>query len=272
MSVRAVARRRILGARISIVDRWGHARADPLFVLGNQKSGTTAVARLIAEATGRTYSHDMFYRRQWSDVADLHSGRLSVDDLVRRSSWEFSREVIKDPDLTFHHLALQARFPAARFLFVARGPADNIRSLLNRHRFPGDVTDRCAEARLTERLSPLWQAVFDPRPLGLAGGNYIDVLAQRWTLAADTYLSHPESQLLLRYEDFLADKLGTIERSATELQMPIRADVSARLEEQFQVKGDNSTPVQEFFGPDNYARIRRWCQDAAGRLDYSFDG
>lgn len=258
------------GLRFRLVDLAGRVPRDPVLVLGNQKSGTTAIARLLAEATGSTYSHDMFYRRGWDDVDALHRGDLDVADLVRRSRWEFSRRVIKDPDLTFHQPALASRFDRARFVFVVRHPADNLRSILNRLGLPGDPEGAAAQERAVADLSPLWRAVLEPHALGLAGGDYVEVLAQRWTAAARAYLADPASMHLVRYEEFVTDKVGCIARLAGACGLPVTTDVSPLVDQQFQPRGDHSRTPEDFFGRHLDA-VRRECGPAAARLGYDLD-
>ncbi len=82
--------------------------------------------------------------------------------------------------------------------------------------------------------------MFSPTGLGLAHGDAIDILAQRWTRAAQVYLDHPEALHLVRYEDFLADKQRGIERLAGKLGLPVVADIAPQMDLQFQPRGDNS--------------------------------
>lgn len=266
-TLRAIRR---TGRRVAlrVEDRFVREPATrPVFVLGNQKSGTTAIARLLSAASGSSYSHDMFFRRGWDDVDALHDGRLGVPDLVRRGPAEFTRGVIKDPDLTFHAGALADAFPQARFLVVVRDPARTVKSILERLAIPGDLDDLPPH---TLAGNPLWASVFAAGPLGLPGGSHIDVLAQRWTrsVACREELSAlGREPVTVRYEDFLADKAGVLGDLCARLDLPAAVDVSALLDRQFQPRG-TSRPVEEFFGAANLERIRRWTADAGNALGY----
>lgn len=262
------ARRRLSVARRDVLERFGPMPTDPVVVLGNQKSGTTAVARLLSSATGATYSHDMFYRRGWFDaVADLHRGRLPIDDLVGRHRWEFGRDIVKDPDLSFHVAAIREALPGARLVFVVRDPRGNIRSILNRLRVAGTDTDAQA-AEVLERHNAIWRSVVDPSPLGLPGGSFVDVLAQRWTRAAEEYLAACQHVRLLRYEDFVRDKRGAIEELAGDVGLRVTHDVSGETDVQYQPAGDNSSGFADYFGAERLAAIERWTAGAAASLGY----
>jgi hypothetical protein len=104
----------------------------PIFVLGNQKSGTTAIAALFARLSGQTVTLDLFREVWWPTYQGIPSGDVSFDAFVARNRWGFSRDIVKEPNLTLFPDALAERFPEARTIFVVRDPRDNIRSLLNR--------------------------------------------------------------------------------------------------------------------------------------------
>ena len=163
--------------------------ARPLFVLGNQKSGTTAIAALLAEATGRSVTLDLA-REVWNPTFHkIPSGELAFDDFVARNRWGFSREIVKEPNLTLFYPELVRTFPEATFLFVLRDPRDNIRSLLNRLNLPGDL-DTLPEAAWSTHnplSTPGWGVVFDARWRGIPGEHYIDRLAHRWRFCVEVY-------------------------------------------------------------------------------------
>lgn len=258
------AKRTLRTARTRLADIASTPRPDPIFILGNQKSGTTAIARLLAHGTDSSYSHDMFYRRRWTDVSDLHTGSLTVEDVVSRGRSEFTRTIIKDPDLTFHRSELAHRFPDAQFVFVVRDPARNIKSVLERLGIDGN------QGLGPDVLppSPLWRSVFDPTPLGLAGGDLIEVLAQRWARAAREYLSAPEGMKLIRYEDFQASKEESIRSLAGHLGLEWVRALGQQADAQFQPKG-SSKSVTDFFEPACLERIDRYTLDEATELGYT---
>jgi hypothetical protein len=197
----------------------------------------------------------------------LHSGDLSFPDFVRANKLDFSRDIVKEPSLTFLYEPLRSRFPDARFVMIVRDPRANIRSILNRLSLPGDMED--VRAPDLDGVSPEWQKVLDSRWLGVEGATYIDQLAGRWCLAADAYLQHRGEMLLIRYEDFEADKPGTIAQLAKTLGLPARHDVGAQADRQFQPRGNRSVSWREFFGARNLDRIERICGEQMEMLGYS---
>ena len=73
---------------------------------------------------------------------------------------------------------------------------------------------------------------------------------------------------LCRYEDFVADKAGTIFETAEALGYPVLADLAGRLDYPFQPGGDKSATRAEFFGPENQARIEAICGEGMAALNY----
>ncbi len=99
---------------------------------------------------------------------------------------------------------------------VIRDPRDNIRSILNRLKISGSLADIPAGERA--RLSRAWELIIDGRWLGLDGGNYIEMLAQRWNYIADLYLANPDGMILVKYEDFSMNKIGKLHELASALR------------------------------------------------------
>lgn len=239
---------------------------ESIIVLGNSKSGTTVIAALLAEYGGLSVTLDFWPRlRRPSTLAAVHAGRLPFDRFVRRFRADFSRDVVKDPHLTFLYPQLAERFPRARFVMVIRDPRDNIRSILNRLDLPGDLDD--LDPGAYHGMRPLWEGILKSPWLGVTG-SYIERLAARWSLGAGVYLENPDRMALIRYEDFVADKMGAIAGLATRLGLSGRGRIEDKLDTRFQPPGDRSVGWQEFFGRVNLAAIERICEDEARSLGY----
>lgn len=185
--------------------------------------------------------------RQVGDYSDCYTPPL--EDLIRAHKNHFSTPIIKDPKLTFFYQDLVRCFPRAKFLFVIRDPRDNIRSFLNRRDIPGNLEQIPSD-------KSHWVGQLPP----IAGENYIEQLANRWNLAADTYLAEPSRFTLVRYEDFSADKIGVIEQLARRMHMQIKGDISQSIDVQYQPPGDRSRKWAEFFA-DNLQLIESICGD-----------
>lgn len=240
--------------------------ASPVILLGNQKSGTTAIAALLAEMTGLSATLDLKKEMKDPVIDRVKTGRLSMKEFVRRNKLDFSRQIIKEPSLSPYYPELAAEFPRARFVMVIRDPRDNIRSILNRLKISGSLADIPAGERA--RLSRAWQLIIDGRWLGLDGGNYIEMLAQRWNYIADLYLANPDGMILVKYEDFSMNKIGKLHELASALGLEKKNDVSSRVDVQFQPAGDRNVRWKDFFGPENLSAIERICADRMRRLGY----
>jgi len=246
-------------------DRRATVHSAPIFVLGNQKSGTTAIAALLGRLTGLETTLDL--PREFDDPAypRVRSGEMSIDDFIARNRSEFSRPLIKAPNLTFIRDRLRARFPDARFVMIVRHPRDNIRSILNRLDLPGDLED--VPASLLARMTGGQRLLLDGRWLGHVAAGYVGRLAQRWCSAADVYLGAPDDFILVRYENFLADKEGVVRQLAESLMLEARHQIADVLDVPYQPPGRADVDLREFFG-DNIEVIDRTCASRMAELGY----
>lgn len=232
------------------------------FVFGNQKSGTSAIAGLIAAAADKQVITD-FAGAQEPFIGELLRGETSVADFVQRNAWAFSAPIVKEPSLTFVAPALMNHFGNARAVMVIRDPWQNIRSILERLDLRGDLDRVVLGAR---RINRTWRAILAGDDLGLTPQHYIDVLAQRWLRAAEIADALKDRLVLVRYEDFARDKRATIEGLADALSLPVTEDISVIVDRPFQRRGRGAEP-KEFFG-ENYARIASICGAKAARHGY----
>lgn len=242
---------------------------SPILVLGNQKTGTTAIAGLLAEHTGLTSTLDLPGMYEPTQT-QLHDGSLSFDQFVARNRGDFARDIVKEPCLTFLYPQLRSRFPDSSIVFIIRDPRDNIRSILNRLSIPGDLTSLSENE--FESLTPEWKLIVDGSWMGLSGENYIDLLADRWRRAATVYLKHRASVRLVRFEDFLEDKVGTIAILAADLGLDSVCDISDRVDVQYQPRGNRDVSWSEFFGDENLQRIEETCHPVMKEFGYSPSG
>lgn len=239
----------------------------PVLVLGNQKSGTTAIAALLGELTGLSTTLDL--RRELTEPTfpRVRRGELTFDQFIRANKLDFSRRIVKEPNLTLFYSELKRRFPESPVAFVVRDPRDNLRSMLNRCQLPGDGTRSCAED--LAQVNQAWKVVIDNRWLGVEGERTVEQLAGRWCLMARIYLSHADEMILVRYEDFLRDKVDAITRLARELKLDPVADIRNLVDVQYQPRGDHDVSWEEFFGTDNLRRIERICGPVMRELGYA---
>lgn len=244
------------------------AGQEKIFILGLQKSGTTAIAALLSEATGRSVTLDIVrsIKRPGSGILRRY-GVEGFDDHIYRYRREFSNMIVKEPGLTFDFHQLKAYFPRARFVMIIREPKDNIRSILNRLKLPGDLSSLNVEEWPELRRSPAWRINLDSSWLGYCQKTYVDSQAYRWRLAAETYFSNSESFVLVRYEDFLDDKVISVETLAESLGLQVIGDISGVIDNQYQPKGQRVSDYNNFYG-ENLKYIEEHCASLAKELGY----
>lgn len=241
--------------------------AAPVFVLGIQKAGTSAIAALLGTHCGMKSTIDL--REEIGDqlIYRVRSGRATIDQLVEKNAWDFANPIIKHPNLTFVYPQLRERFPTARFVFVVRHPHDNIRSILDRLSLSGDRL-RLVPADWS-KMSPAWRLILSGEGLGQSHESHIDALADRWNIAASVYLADPPGMTLVRYEDFVADKVGVIARLASSSGLVATTDIAHLVDRQFQPPGAHrAVPPEQFFSPEVLRRIEERCRASMKSLKY----
>lgn len=239
---------------------------NPVIVLGNQKSGTSAIAALLSEMTGLSVSIDLRKEVDSPTYQKVKKGELSFAEFVRVNKLDFSREIVKEPNLTLFYKELIEYFPRSQFIFVIRDPRDNIRSILNRLKIPGNLSSLSPEYR--GEMTPAWDLIVDSQWLGVKGDNYIEMLADRWNLMTDVFLTNRQQMILSRYEVFVKDKVAEIERLAQYLNLPQVNDISEKVDIQFQPKGNNKVKWEDFFGAENLTKIEQICAKKMSEVDY----
>jgi hypothetical protein len=269
--VRAAQRgRRVLLRCAYRLERAGWLRRrGTLFVLGNEKSGTSAIASLLGAVSGASTTIDI--PGTWEPVQTrLHSGLASLDDVVLANPVEFSRRIVKEPVLTFELEGLRRAFPEAGFVLVVRDPRENIRSILNRLGLPGDAAHLTPQhIESVGAVWSTWRTVIYNGWLGIPQEHYIESLAGRWNVAADVHLQNHGLVELARYEDFIRDKPGYIRGLAERCRLPIRRPIEHLVDVQYQPRGQTGVSWQVFFGRRNLDRITEVCGRRMALLGYT---
>ncbi|MFC0525285.1 sulfotransferase [Pontibacillus salicampi] len=242
---------------------------SPIFVIGNQKSGTSAIGALLADLTDKSVAIDLPGILEPTQLK-IHNGELSFDDFVDNNKYDFSKEIIKEPSLTFLYEDIVKRFPDSKFVFIIRDPRDNIRSILNRVKLEGDL-DRIDDPESQHKLAQApkdWERVIDSRWMGVPGDNYIEWMSYRWNWATDLYKKHADNMILIRYEDFSKDKEGQIKQLAEQLGLSAVNDISDKVDIQYQPAGNKKVDKKEFFGEANLKRIESICEERMEEFGY----
>ena len=239
---------------------------SPVFVLGNQKSGTSAIAALLGHLTGLSTAIDLRREVGRQIYPTIVRGEISFDELIRRNRLDFSRAIVKEPNLTFFYDDLRERYPSSRFVFVVRHPADNLRSILNRLSIDGDLPK--LEQRHRDNVDPGFDLVLNGAWMGLvSGSHYIDRLCARWNACCDVYLQNKQAFELIRYEDFVADKISSLTGLAEATDLAPRYDIRNQIDRPFQRSGQRDVDLADFFGI-NLRRITENCGEKMNSMGY----
>ena len=222
---------------------------DVVIVAGMPKSGTTAIAQLLASATGSGFCNDPFYQLDSKGVKfrdDLFNNHITLDFLMRRyRKIFFSGSIIKDPNFPFFIGEIKQLLPEARFVSIIRDPRDNIRSVLDRLMLPGKPSEIDLD-RIN--ISPTWRNVLMGENPYIPGKDYIEVLARRWRISAESFLKYQESCIGIRYEDFKLNKAKSIAVLAEKLGYKKLYEIDHLVNVQFQMRGNPDVHWGEFFG------------------------
>ena len=254
-------------------EAWLNFRArshpNPLFIFGNQKSGTSAIAALIGACTDLDVSLDFPREILYPTVPDVHRGRIDLQSFIRRNRLSFSRPIIKEPSITFLAEALLETYPRSEAIFVTRHPFENIRSILDRLGIPGD-RESLAPVDLQD-VSRTWMTVLDNRWQGVEAEHYIGQLAERWVAAARICQRLDTRIHLVRYEDFELDKEGVIRKLARKVAFEPLKSIEHLVDVQYQPPGSRGRSAQEVYG-SNLDIINESCWPLATDFGYERSG
>ena len=213
---------------------------DPIIILGNQKSGTTAIATLLAKRANLKATIDTSVL--WEpNLTKLLNKQTTLKEVVVKNKKAFANKIIKEPNLTFFYQDLMSIFPNPTFIFIIRDPRSNIRSILNRINVDGLLD----EFDGINKVSFLWRHIFSDKFSDKS--HYIEILADRWNFCSNVFLNNKNNMILLRYEDFLSDKLYYIDLILDKLNILPVNDISSILDKQFQPKGNREIQWKLFF-------------------------
>ena len=163
---------------------------------------------------------------------------------------------------------------------LSPAPGLRTRASMCRTVYPGSSVSGSAPASSSCAASSKWPLVtatrsglepgrIDRPPPRIPGENYIESLAHRWRVCQQIHATYADEMILIRYEDFVADKLGSLRELAAKLSSPEVQDVVALLDVPFQPRGDRSTNWNDFFGETNLRKIESICKDGMAAMGYA---
>lgn len=268
---------RLLGDRLFRLSKpIRRVNPEAIHVFGCQKSGTSAVAQLTAMAGGLSATVDI--PAMWrTPVTDIVRGEATVKDFVETHRPYFSRELVKEPGLAPILDQVAGQIGLRKVVFVVRNPLTNVRSILQRRGVAGDRPELQAE-EVAAMLQGNWHWAYDwphvYRPeakFWSEGRHYVEGLGTLWSSCVAAMQRAEKEGVevhVVRYEDFVKDKRGTVEGILAEFGRPVRHDVSAHVDVRFQPKGDHSVSVEDFFGATNLARLEGATRTGAHLFGY----
>ncbi len=242
-------------------------KANPhaVIILCHPKSGSNAIAHLLAELCGLSKTLDI-PELWYPNIANFMQGKIDFSSFVKIHPKPFSRDLIKEPSLSLIFDQVKTVFPAAKYVFINRDPRDNIRSILNRVGVPGNLQHFAAEEW---KLPTGWKEIFNPAILQIKYTHYIDILASQWNLITNVVVEHPNEMTMIRYEDFVADKAEAITTLAGQLELSTKNDISDKLDILYHPRGkDRDLPWELFFGTENLMRIEEICGSKMKKFEY----
>jgi hypothetical protein len=255
--ISALKRKKIIAARLK--SYYYQAHPDPIIMLGNQKSGTTVISALLSMLTGKPATLDI--PPLWHSIEGLITEKQDLANFIKNYSFYFSNPIIKEPWLSFIPDQVRSNYPESRFILIMRNPYDNIRSILDRLEMPGHLDTN------PDNISSLakgWKEAFKPELYGLPQtSGYIEVLCKRWNLTAEIPMrQNMKDIVIIKYEDFIADKKNAILGLADKIGEKEQYDLCDEVNRQFQKPGKKRYVYQtEFFGGDNSETIYNLCKN-----------
>lgn len=245
---------------------------EQVIFYGNQKSGTTAIAKLFAERAGLTYCNDPLYNFDKGRAILLRFLLVFPSALplfVKLSKATFKGGVVKDPDFSFMFSSVRAAYRPTKEVFVCRDPRDNIRSILNRLGVDGHVASRSIGFDELTGGNKHWLEILNGFDGFYQGSSVIERLAYRCKANFNTYISNSNDMYLAKYEDFLNGKTEFIDGLIESLSLDGMNSIHDLVDKQYQPKGDNSLSYMEFFGEENLNVINSICREEMQILGYS---
>lgn len=231
-------------------------QAPQIIVSGMPKSGTTAIAQLLAYSAGLTVSSDPVYQ---IDVNigraprnALYDGTLTMARFWKKYQHFFKGELVKDPNFPFFIDDLLSMFPMAKQVYIVRDPRDNLRSILDRLSLNGKVSE---EDEAYQKISGSWRNVLDGRKPELPGNGILEKMAWRWRVSTENYIKNQDVITLIQYEVFRKNKKAEIENLAQQLGLKGKNNISNKVDVQYQPKGKEVTDWEAYFGKTALEKI-----------------
>lgn len=231
---------------------------DGIWIIGHGRSGTTAIATLVARYGGLAIAPEHGWATR--HCRDIHAGRMSLDAFFRRYKLAFSLPIVQTPGLTPILPMLKERYPRVRMIYIVRDPRDVVCSVITQSN-QGDSE----EFKIT---NPNF-IVFDNRWLGIDESDPVRSVARCWCYLIDLAGRYPDIRFY-RYEDFTENKVAFIGALAADYGIAQRHDISDQLDVQFRdarkIRGTGRW--RRMLTPEAVASIESICSAHMRRFGY----
>lgn len=239
--------------------------SNKIIILGNQKAGTCAIACLISIASNIKATIDIPGLAKDESIQKLFRKEINFNTFINNNADDFSNKIIKSPSLTFIFDLVYKEYPKAKYIFIVRDPRENIRSILNRLKIDGK--QESISESIYNNIPDGWLPHVFPNWLNFEGDNYIELMSQKWSYAANIYLNNKDKFILAKYEDFCQDKKNYIHGILKKLKLKIKNDIGDKVDVQYNIKGKKIRPI-DFFGEKNLSLINNTCKREMAKLGY----
>lgn len=251
--------------------------SEPIFIFGNQKSGTTIIANLLSIALGKSLTAD-FSRHfgSYDSFYELLGRRINLEEFIRLRPYEFSKGIIKEPNLSLVIADILKLYPHCKFIFISRNPLDNITSILSRLQISADYTKQ--DIYESNKINAIWKNILLGRDLQMLDHNpnakHIEKvgevfnLVERWKYITQSYFQHADSIIHLRYEDFIKDKADSIAVVLNKLDIEYTGSYVEHIDDQYQPKKTVSD-LCAYLNNDQIALINEYLEIEIERLKHA---
>jgi hypothetical protein len=222
----------------------------PVFILGSPRSGTTMLFQLLDRSRslaslgyGSQFIWEMFRPRHMTVGASHAAGPGDLTERERRVvSWSIDRiagdmpYLDKFPRMVLRAEYLQALYPDARFVYIARDGRAAVSSLITGWRTPGKFGQGTAlpvPLEIDGYTGPVWRFLLPPGWEEYARGRTLaEVCAFQWSAGNEALLDARERMgrdrfVEVRYEDLVARPVETTTAMLDELGLAGDPDVLA---------------------------------------------
>lgn len=235
-----------------------------VFIIGKEKSGTTAISTLLSIYSKKSLTMDMptIWREKEKAIFEK---KLSFSEYVRDNPKFFKSKIIKEPALTYFFDQVLTEFPDSKYVYISRNPLDNIKSIFSRLNIKGNISS-FGDLNF-DKIPKDWINVVLGKDFNIKGEDPVSVAADRWNLAIKTFIKNKNQFIHVKYEDFNKNKVPFIMDLADKIGLEEKSNIKFKINDNFQTKATVKDP-KLFFSEENFNKIQTICKDMMLEVDY----